>query len=81
MDRTVFEDAFKHIRNKRISYQVIHGKDPIKRLLIMSKTEHSGLLAVLHHHHSFFGRLLTHSDTQELLNDQKIPVLIFPAKE
>ncbi|MBS1527270.1 MAG: universal stress protein [Bacteroidetes bacterium] len=80
-DRAVFENHLKEIQNNRISYTVNTGHGLVLGLSKMVKSGHAGLLAVLHHHHSFFGRLLTHSDTRELLNEQRIPLLIFPAKE
>ncbi|HVS92843.1 MAG TPA: universal stress protein [Mucilaginibacter sp.] len=80
-DRGAFEDHFKKIHNGHISYTVNTGHGLAQELAKMAKAGHAGLLAVLHHHHSFFGRLITHSDTRELLDEQKIPLLIFPAKE
>ncbi|HEY9000719.1 MAG TPA: universal stress protein [Mucilaginibacter sp.] len=80
-DKSAFEDQLKKIHTGTISYQVVNGKDMETRLTRLMKTEHVGLLALLHHHHSFFGRLVTHSDTRQLLKNNKIPMLIFPSEE
>jgi nucleotide-binding universal stress UspA family protein len=80
-DKTAFEDRLKKIHARNMSYQVVNGKDMGSRLTRVAKMEHAGLLAMLHHHHSFFGRLISHSDTQELLKNHKMPMLIFPSKD
>jgi nucleotide-binding universal stress UspA family protein len=80
-DKEAFETQLKKIHASNISYQVVNGKDVSTRLTRALKTEHAGLLAMLHHHHSFFGRLVTHSDTRQLLKNNKIPMLIFPSEQ
>jgi nucleotide-binding universal stress UspA family protein len=80
-DKSAFEDRLKRIHARNMSYQVVNGKDMETRLTRLAKTEHAGLIAMLHHHHSFFGRLITHSNTKELLKNNKIPMLIFPSED
>ncbi|MBS1520799.1 MAG: universal stress protein, partial [Bacteroidetes bacterium] len=79
-DRTSFEYRLQKIHANNISYQVVNGKDMETRLTRLVKTEHAGLLAMLHHHHSFFGRLVNHSDTKQLQKNNKLPMLIFPSE-
>lgn len=80
-EKSAFEDRLKKIHARNMSYQIVNGKDMETRLARLVKTEHAGLLAMLHHHHSFFGRLFIHSDTKQLLRDNKIPMLIFPSEQ
>jgi nucleotide-binding universal stress UspA family protein len=80
-DKVSFEEQLKKIDSGNIPYQVVNGKDMETRLTRAMKTEHAGLLVILHHHHSFFGRLVAHSDTKELLKKHKIPMLIFPSEQ
>jgi nucleotide-binding universal stress UspA family protein len=77
-DKNEFEDRLKRIHASNISYQVVNGKDMETRLARAVATEHAGLLAVLHHHHSLIGRLVIHSDTKQMLKNSKTPMLIFP---
>lgn len=69
-DKSAFEDRLKKIYASNISYQVVNGKDMA-----------TGLLAMLHHHRSFLARLITHSDTKQLLKEDKTPMLIFPSEQ
>lgn len=79
-DKSAFEDRLKKIHASNISYQVVNGKDMETRLTRLVKTDHAGLLAMLHHRRSFLGRVITHSDTKQLLKEDKIPMLIFPSE-
>lgn len=80
-DKSAFEDRLKKIYASNISYQVVNGKDMATRLTRLVKADHAGLLAMLHHHRSFLARLITHSDTKQLLKEDKTPMLIFPSEQ
>jgi len=80
-DKSAFEDRLKKIHASNISYQVVNGKDLETRLTRLMKTDHAGLLAMLHHHHSFLSCLICHSDTKQLLKEDKTPMLIFPSEQ
>ncbi|ASU35331.1 universal stress protein [Mucilaginibacter xinganensis] len=63
-----------------IVYKNVRGNNVIKRLNRLCEETDAGILALSHHQHSFFGRLLQKSTTKEALSLQKIPLLVFPLK-
>ena len=63
-----------------ISYNAVRGKDVINRLSNLCDETGADMLALVHHQHSFFMRLITESTTQEALLNQSIPLLVIPSK-
>lgn len=79
-EQTAFEKQLARLRYPQLSYHVVNGKDLVNRLKREAGKEKAGMIAMLHHQHSFFVRLLEHSETKEALSKQDIPLLIFPSK-
>ncbi len=64
-----------------ITYKEITEKNVVDGLNHICQNTHTDLLAMAHHHHSFFSNLLEHSTTKEALSHQQVPIMVFPDKE
>jgi len=84
MTREIRKLSFmKHIERLRyphINIQELHGKDVVNRLNRLCDDTKTDLLALTHYRDSFFSRLFHQSTAREALENQKVPILIFPAK-
>ena len=78
------EAEFKEIANKHnyphLNYNIIIGKNVIQRLTDYSKNNNSNILAMMHHQHNFFGRLIKKSVTKKAISNLNIPLLVLPSK-
>lgn len=72
--------SLQQITYAPISYKEIGGKDAVKRLNAYCHEVHADMLAMVHHHDSFFARIFKHSASTQALAHQELPLLIFPAK-
>lgn len=61
-----------------VSIKEIRGKDVVGRLNRVSKQTSADILAMSHHHYSFFKRLFTQSTVEKALSHQKTPLLVIP---
>ncbi len=68
------------LKYPNITYHHIHGDDVVSNILRIYQESGAGLLAVVHHQHSFLGRMLHQSVTKKILNQRNIPLMIFPSK-
>src|SRR6185503_19925222 len=75
--KRAFTEAFAKLRYQRMAYHELSGSDVIAKLQHICKNG-TGLLAILHHQHSFFARLFKQSKATDLLISQKLPLLVFP---
>lgn len=75
-----FKAQLAQLKYTGLSYHEISGNDVINRLNHLSAKTGPMLLALLHHQRSFLGRLFARSKTQNILAEQKIPLLVFPSK-
>ena len=76
-------EFMKHIQRLRyphINIQELHGKNVVSRLNKLCEETKTDLLAFTHYRDSFFARLLHQSMAREALENQEVPILIFPAK-
>jgi nucleotide-binding universal stress UspA family protein len=76
-------EFMKHIERLRYSHiniQELHGKDVVNRLNKLCGETKTDLLAFMHYRDSFLARLFHRSTAREALENQKVPMLIFPAK-
>lgn len=76
-------EFMKHIQRLRyphLNIEELNSKDVVSRLNRLCEETKTDLLAFTHYHDSFFARLLHHSTAREALENQKVPMLIFPAK-
>jgi nucleotide-binding universal stress UspA family protein len=63
-----------------ITFKNVKGKEVVERLNHLCEEEQANALAIIHHKHSFFIRMLKQSLAHQALDKQKIPLLVFPAK-
>ena len=75
--KRAFTEAFAKLRYQRMAYHELSGSGVIAKLQHICKNG-TGLLAILHHQHSFFARLFKQSKATDLLISQKLPLLVFP---
>ena len=80
VNEIMFKERIAKLKYPLITYTDIFGKDVVTRLYHFYKESKADVLAMVHHQHSFFGRLLQHSTTKEALAIQAFPVMVFPAK-
>jgi len=64
----------------KVTYHEIKGNNIVENIMRIYKDSGAGLLAMVHHQHSFIMRLLHRSTTKMMLNNQQIPLMIFPSK-
>ena len=76
--KRAFTEAFAKLRYQGLAYHELSGSGVIAKLQHICKKNGTGLLAILHHQHSFFARLFKQSKATELLVSQKLPLLVFP---
>ena len=75
-------DFKKHVAKfnfPNISYQDIGGKELIKRLNHLCSANGSDMLVLVHDQHSLLNQLFKKNNTQTLIEQQKLPVMIIPA--
>jgi nucleotide-binding universal stress UspA family protein len=73
-----FKARLATLKSEAISSKEIRGKEVVGRLNRISKQTGADVLAMTHHHYSFFKRLFSESITKKELAHQKIPLLVFP---
>jgi nucleotide-binding universal stress UspA family protein len=74
------EKKISGLKYPQVSYHEIEGDDVSKNILRIYKESGAGLLAMVHHQHSFIMRLLHDSTTKKILDNQEVPLMIFPSK-
>jgi nucleotide-binding universal stress UspA family protein len=73
------EIAFRRfIDHNNITYEEVVEEDVHIGLENYCRANGFGLLAMVHGHHSFIGRLFGHSESRALIADQLLPVIVFP---
>jgi nucleotide-binding universal stress UspA family protein len=75
-----FMKQVQRLRYPHLNIRELHGKDVINRLNRLCEETKTDLLAFTHYHDSFLTRLLHQSVAREALQNQKVPMLIFPSK-
>jgi len=63
-----------------ITYHPIRGEEIADDILRLYRESDAGLLAVVHHQHSFIGRIFHQSITKKILNNGYLPLMIFPSR-
>jgi len=63
-----------------ITYHHIRGENVVSDLLRICEESGAGMLAVVHHQHSFIGRIFHQSVTKKILNNRDLPLMIFPSR-
>jgi nucleotide-binding universal stress UspA family protein len=76
----VFEEQLARLSYPGITYKDIKGKDVAENIINLYNETQADLLAMVHHQHSFFMRMLHTSTTKKVLYNQQVPLLIFPSK-
>jgi len=74
------EEHVSRLKYPEIIYHRIKGDDVAENILRIYKESGAGLLAMVHHQHSFIMRLLHESTTKKILDNQEVPLMIFPSK-
>ncbi|ASU33364.1 universal stress protein [Mucilaginibacter xinganensis] len=77
--KSTFTHWLSQLEYPYITYKEISGTDVVEKLNSLCTTTNSELLAMVHHQHSFFVRLLHESTTKRALLNQKIPIMVFPS--
>ena len=77
--KRIFTEGFAKLKYQGLAYHELSGTSVIAKLKHICNENGTGFLAMLHHQHSFFARLFKHSQTKELLINQKLPLLVFPS--
>ena len=75
-----FTELVNNFNYPHLSYRIVSGKDVFQRLTHYSKDNNSDILAMMHHQHNFFGRLIKKSVTKTAISNQNIPLLVIPSK-
>lgn len=73
-----FMDQLFHITTPQISYLQIRGKNFMNTLNRICEKTGPDILAMTHHHHSYFKRLTTPGTVEKTLSNQRIPIMVFP---
>ena len=68
------------LKYPNITYHYIRGKEVADDILRLYRKSGAGLLAVVHHQHSFIGRIFHQSVTKKILNNRSLPLMIFPSR-
>lgn len=74
---TGFTDQVAKLKNKRISYKEIKGKEVVSGLDHICKQTNAHVLAMTHHQYSVFENLF-HNTIRKEVDNQKLPLMIFP---
>ncbi|BAU53835.1 universal stress protein [Mucilaginibacter gotjawali] len=74
------EEQVSRLKYPSVTYHDIKGNDVAENILRIYKESGAGLLAMIHHQHSFIMRMLHQSTTKKLLDNQEVPLMIFPSK-
>ncbi|WP_295675412.1 universal stress protein [uncultured Mucilaginibacter sp.] len=74
------EEQVSRLKYPKITYHDIKGNDVAENIVRIYKESGAGLLAMVHHQHSFIMRMLHQSTTKKLLDNQEVPLMIFPSK-
>lgn len=78
---TSFKEQLAKLKNARITCKELRGKEVVGRLNRVGKQTGADLLAMSHHHYSFFKKLFSQSKVERELAHQKIPLLVFPLND
>jgi len=74
------EEQVSRLKYPQITYHDIKGTDIVENILRIYRKSGAGLLAMVHHQHSFIMRMLHQSTTKRILDNQEVPLMIFPSK-
>lgn len=77
----VFNKQLANIPNRVICSKEIRGKEVVGTLNRIAKQTGADMLAMSHHHYSFFKKLFSASEVKRQLARQKIPLMVFPLSE
>jgi nucleotide-binding universal stress UspA family protein len=80
LSKLEFMKRIQRLRYSHINFQELQGKDVVNRLNRLCEDIKTNLLAFTHYRDSFFTMLLHKSMTRHALENQKVPMLIFPSK-
>lgn len=75
-----FKERVKELGYQRLTYRKVTGDDMVAQFHELVGKDGHAMLALRHHHHSFFYRLLYPSITKATLAQQNAPLLIFPER-
>jgi nucleotide-binding universal stress UspA family protein len=73
------EEQVARLQYPQIIYYEVKGDDIVENILRIYSESNAGILALVHHQHSFIARLFHQSVTQKMLGKQNVPLLIFPS--
>jgi nucleotide-binding universal stress UspA family protein len=77
---TNFKKSIAKFKYLKTTFNDIRGQEVVTRLYHHCEETEQDCLALVHHHESFFTRMLQHSTTREALANQKTPLFIFPSE-
>ena len=79
IDERAFLNHINALKESRITYRQLNGRDVVSRLKRFCKENGSDMLALVHYQHSFLSTLLKKSTTAETLSGHHIPLMVIPA--
>jgi nucleotide-binding universal stress UspA family protein len=74
-----FIDQVSRFGYEDVTYQILAGKELINRLNRHCKESKTDLLVLVHDKHSLLNRIFKSTNTDELLKQQQVPVMIIPS--
>ena len=74
-----FIDQVSRFGYEDITYQILAGKELINRLNRHCKESKTNLLVLVHDKHSLLNRIFKSTNSDELLKQQQVPVMIIPS--
>jgi len=74
------EEKVARLNYPQITYHEVEGGHFADNIMRIYKEAGAGLLAMVHHQHSFIMRMLHQSATKSILDNQEVPLMIFPSK-
>jgi nucleotide-binding universal stress UspA family protein len=80
LDSLAFKEKVNKLNYPHLKFSLVNGKDVVKRLSRFADENNTDVLAMTHYQHNFFYRLMIKSITKKAVSNQKIPILVIPAK-
>jgi nucleotide-binding universal stress UspA family protein len=74
-----FIDRVSRLGYEDITYQILAGRELINRLNRHCKENKTDLVVLVHDKHSLLNRIFKSTNTDELLKQQQVPVMIIPS--
>ncbi|WP_159476572.1 universal stress protein [Dyadobacter sp. 3J3] len=78
-DRKIFMNMLEDLRYPELQHTEVHGKEVVSRIIKLCTEKKADLLGLLHQQDSLLIRMLRQSTANDLVETQKLPLIIFPS--